>query len=132
MKTTRDNPQFWCAACDEIPVKRWRDCCDRCNREKRPARAIVTTKRYERLRPRGTPANRHELDHAPADAPYERAVRSVERRTGKPRSEWEHRLNSPYVLAANVLAARYAEEDLTARIIARCHRPAVHRPTPAP
>jgi len=37
-------------------------------------------------------------------SPYERAVKRIERLTGVPASEWEHKLKHPYVRLANRVA----------------------------
>jgi hypothetical protein len=109
-KPRKKRRQFWCAACDEVLVARYRDCCPACNRARKPTIGIVTTQEW---RLHATPQNDRYplLEYGDPDSPYERAVREVERRTGKPRTEWEHRPQSSYVQAANELAMRYANQQ---------------------
>lgn len=45
------------------------------------------------------------------DSPYERAVRRIEKVTGKPRTDWEHILNHPYVRATDKYAKLLAGQS---------------------
>lgn len=100
---------FWCAACGDVLVARYRECCAKCNRNRRPVSTITANKPYHRSRP--PQAERPRIHYAPENCPYERAVRIAEGLYRLPRAHWENTYSHPVNQFVNDLSAVLAKWD---------------------